>query len=117
MTQVEAIDATGRRPDGGAVEGLPGAQQIAQAAFALQQGGTGNLTEIQGGDYFIARVDAITPAALRPLDAIRDEVVAAWQAEQRSSWRPSAPRKWLSGCGPARRPPRRHPWCRAPSRA
>ncbi|WP_158045526.1 peptidylprolyl isomerase [Skermanella pratensis] len=84
VTRVEAIDATGRRPDGGAVEGLPGAQQVAQAAFALQQGGTGNLTEVQGGGYFIARVDAITPAALRPLDAIRDEVVAAWQAEERS---------------------------------
>ncbi len=84
LIQVAAIDANGRKPDGGAVEGLPAAQQVAQTAFGLQQGAASNLTETPDGDYFIARVDAITPATLRPLDTIRGEVIAAWQAEQRS---------------------------------
>jgi peptidyl-prolyl cis-trans isomerase D len=66
------------------VEGLPAAQQVAQTAFGLQQGAASNLIETPDGDYFVARVDAVTPATLRPLDTIRAEVIAAWQAEQRS---------------------------------
>jgi peptidyl-prolyl cis-trans isomerase D len=84
LVEVPAIDANGRKPDGGVVEGLPAAQQVAQTAFGLQQGAASNLTETPDGDYFIARVDAITPATLRPLDTIRAEVIAAWQAERRS---------------------------------
>jgi peptidyl-prolyl cis-trans isomerase D len=84
LIHVDAIDANGRRPDGGAVDGLPAAQKVAQTAVGLQQGASSNLTETQDGDYFIVRVDAVTPATLRPLDTIRGEVVAAWQAEQRS---------------------------------
>jgi peptidyl-prolyl cis-trans isomerase D len=84
LIEVPAIDANGRKPDGGVVEGLPAAQQVAQAAFGLQQGAATTLTETPDGDYFIARVDAITPATLRPLDSIRAEVVAAWQADQRA---------------------------------
>jgi peptidyl-prolyl cis-trans isomerase D len=84
LIQVPAIDANGRKPDGGVVEGLPAAQQVAQTAFGVQQGAASTLTETPDGDYFIARVDAVTPATLRPLDTIRAEVVAAWQAEQRA---------------------------------
>jgi peptidyl-prolyl cis-trans isomerase D len=84
LIEVPAIDANGRKPDGGVVEGLPAAQQVAQAAFGLQQGAATTLTETPDGDYFIARVDAITPATLRPLESIRAEVVAAWQADQRA---------------------------------
>jgi peptidyl-prolyl cis-trans isomerase D len=84
LVQVPAIDANGRKPDGGVVEGLPAAQQVAQTAFGIQQGTASNLTETPDGDYFIVRVDAVTPATLRPLDTIRSEVIAAWQAEQRS---------------------------------
>lgn len=84
LIEVPAIDANGRKPDGGVVEGLPAAQQVAQTAFGLQQGAASTLTETPDGDYFIARVDDITPATLRPLDSIRAEVVAAWQADQRA---------------------------------
>jgi peptidyl-prolyl cis-trans isomerase D len=84
LIEVPAIDANGRKPDGGVVEGLPAAQQVAQTAFGLQQGAASNLIETPDGDYFVARVDAVTPATLRPLDTIRAEVIAAWQAEQRS---------------------------------
>ncbi|EWY42287.1 parvulin peptidyl-prolyl isomerase [Skermanella stibiiresistens SB22] len=84
LIQVDAVDATGHGPDGAPVGGLPNAQQVSQTAFGLQQGATSSLTDTQGGDYFVTRVDAITPAALRPLDSIRPEVVAAWQAEQRA---------------------------------
>ncbi|GEO41060.1 peptidyl-prolyl cis-trans isomerase D [Skermanella aerolata] len=84
LIEVPAIDASGRKPDGGAVAELPAAQQVAQAAFGVQQGSATTLTETPDGDYFIARVDAITPATLRPLDTIKAEVIAAWQADQRA---------------------------------
>jgi peptidyl-prolyl cis-trans isomerase D len=84
VVKVDAMDSSGRKPDGSPVEGLIAPQQLAQAAFGLQEGSASSLTETPVGDYFIVRVDAITPAALRPLDSVRGEVVAAWQAEQRA---------------------------------
>ena len=80
LIEVPAIDANGRKPDGGVVEGLPAAQQAARPLAA----GHRHYPDGDADDYFIARVDAITPATLRPLESIRSEVVAAWQADQRA---------------------------------
>ena len=35
------------------------------------------------GGYFALRVDKVTPAATRPLDKVRDKVIADWQASKR----------------------------------
>lgn len=79
---VEALDRRGRDARGEAVAGLPGGDFL-ETAFSTGEGESSLLTDTPDGGYFILRVDKVTPAALKPLDSIRGEVVEAWKAEQR----------------------------------
>lgn len=77
-----AVDRQGRTPEGEPITDLPIAQDLLVQAFEtdvgietdpLQFGASGNL-------WF--DVLEVTPARDRPLDEVRDEVLAAWRAEQ-----------------------------------
>ncbi|MFI4987751.1 MAG: peptidylprolyl isomerase, partial [Alphaproteobacteria bacterium] len=48
-----------------------------------EPGRDSELTEDGQGGYFILRVEKVTPSELRPLAAVRDKAIAAWQAEAR----------------------------------
>ncbi|WP_029007646.1 peptidylprolyl isomerase [Azospirillum halopraeferens] len=84
LTRVEAVDATGRSPAGEPVGGIDELQDILQVAFRQPAGQTSGLTETRSRNFFAVRTDSVTPPALRPLDAVRDEVVAGWQAEEQA---------------------------------
>lgn len=84
VVRIEAIDATGRDRHEQAVPDLPSGQQFLSTAFATDEGQESVLSEAGNDIYFVLRVDAVTPPALRPLDQVRDRVVTAWQAERRS---------------------------------
>ncbi len=79
------IDAQGRDAAGREV-GLPvptsARRDLLQRVFEAQQGAAPRLIE---GSFGFAAVDlrAVVPAALKPLETVRDEVVAAWQADSR----------------------------------
>lgn len=79
-----AIDARGRGPDGEPVEGLPAIPGFLSGAFAMAEDAEPVLVEADGGGYYSVTVDGITAATLRPLDDVRDEVVAAWKDAQRT---------------------------------
>ncbi len=84
IIKIEAIDAAGRGPDGKPVENLPsGGRNFVTTAFATEEGTESILTEAGTDGYFVLRVDKITAPALRPLDEVKDDVLAAWQADQR----------------------------------
>lgn len=85
VTTLSAVDAQGHTPEGGEIEGLPGLDVAIDRAFQLGEGEQSTLIETREGSYFVVQVDDVVPAALRPLDQVRDEVVAAWRAEQRSA--------------------------------
>ncbi|WPB87533.1 peptidylprolyl isomerase [Sediminicoccus rosea] len=86
---VEArLDATGRAPDGTEVA-LPVAATVRpavlRAIFAAERGAPPRLQEGEWG--FIAMdVREITPPALRPLDTVREQVVAGFLADARRRW-------------------------------
>ena len=82
--KVEAIDATGRGADGQPVETLPAIPGFLAAAFEAGEGEEPVLVEADGGGYYALSVDGITPSALRPLDDVRDDVIAAWKDAQRT---------------------------------
>jgi peptidyl-prolyl cis-trans isomerase D len=84
LIKLDAVDATGKKPDGTTIDDLSALQPMLQSAFSLGKGDVSRLTETPNGAYFAVRVDDVVPAALRPLDTIRDEVIAAWQADQRA---------------------------------
>lgn len=77
-----AMDLSGNGKDGKPLEGLPGGEFLA-VAFQSASGEISQRTETPEGGYFILRVDAVAPSALRPLDEVRDDIAAAWKADRR----------------------------------
>ncbi len=82
LTKYAAIDAAGRDADERPVKGLPGGTFL-RTVFVTEEGIDSPLTDTGSDGYFILRVDGISPAALKPLDKVRDEAVGAWKKEQR----------------------------------
>jgi peptidyl-prolyl cis-trans isomerase D len=66
------------------VEGLPTIGSFIDVAFGTEPGHESSPIEDAEGNYLILRVDAITPAALRSLDEVRDLVIRGWKSVERS---------------------------------
>jgi peptidyl-prolyl cis-trans isomerase D len=79
LRRLPAIDASGKDPAGAAVPDLPPLAEFSPAAFQTGEGQDSLLTETRDGDFFAVRVDGITPAVTRPLDEVREDVVALWK--------------------------------------
>ena len=81
---VEAIDRSGRAPDGTIINTLPESQALLAAAFDADPGvETPPLTV--GRDGFLwFEVVSVTPERDRTLDEVRDDAVAAWKSEQQA---------------------------------
>jgi peptidyl-prolyl cis-trans isomerase D len=52
--------------------------------FELDKGEDSFLEETSTGVRYVARVDEVTPAALRPFEEVRDDVVTAWKTDERN---------------------------------
>jgi len=81
--RIESIDRQGRDSAGEPVTELPAGRFLA-LAFETEAGRESLLTETANGDFFILRVDSVTPAQLRPLDVVRAEVTELWRDAQRA---------------------------------
>ena len=81
LGQVTTTDANGRDRAGQPVAALPGVREFLPTAFEINEGEEPVLNESDDGSYFLLRVDGITPPALRPLDEVREEVIAAWRRD------------------------------------
>ena len=79
---IAAVDRRGEDPSGKSVAALAKQRKIIDTAFATPEGETSLLTETDDGNFFIVRVDGITPAALKPLDAVHDQVRDAWRRDK-----------------------------------
>ena len=84
LGKVAKVSAAGAAPDGLQVKGLPRAADFLSTAFSLSSGETSLVTEAKDNSYFVVRVDGITPATLRPLAEVRDQVASDWRAARRS---------------------------------
>ena len=78
---VAAVDSKGRDEKGDPITSLPRGPFVT-TAFTTPEGKTSTLIEGEDNGYFVMRVDKITPSAIRPLDGIRDVVIAVWRDEQ-----------------------------------
>ena len=83
LVKIDAIDAQGRDAAGVKVKGLPTGPFI-ETAFAMSENSESPLTEAGADGYFIVRVDRVVAPALRPIDAVKTEITAAWKAEKRA---------------------------------
>jgi len=80
---VEAVDAQGLTPQGEAA-GQPFGPEVLARAFQMRAGEDAQAVDLPSGDVALIRVDSVTEPALKPLDTVRDQVVADWQADQRA---------------------------------
>jgi peptidyl-prolyl cis-trans isomerase D len=79
--KIAAVDAAGKDPNGAPVEGVTA--QVAAATFETDAGAESPLSELEKGGYFMVRVDGITPAAPRPFEQVKEQVLSSWQNEER----------------------------------
>ena len=82
VVQTGPVRADGTLESGERPAGLPEEPAIVNRIFAIEQGQDDQLQEAPNETFFVARVDTITPAELKPLDAVREEAAAAWRAQE-----------------------------------
>jgi peptidyl-prolyl cis-trans isomerase D len=82
--KVAAADVHGADPDGKPVPVLEGANEALATAFDTPEGTDTQLLEGKKDTWFMIHVGGITPGALKPIDAVRDQVVALWITKKQS---------------------------------
>ncbi len=78
---IEAVDRSGRAPDGKPVTAIPPGLDLVSQAFASDVG-VDNETISYNGGYVSFDVVGVTPSRERPLDEVKDQVEARWRADQ-----------------------------------
>lgn len=81
---IDAVDRSGRTPDGQLVANIPRGLDVVSQAFNSDVGADNDPISFQGG-YVWYDVLGITPSRERPLDEVRDQVEAKWREDQISS--------------------------------
>ena len=102
MVTVEAVDRGGRTPEGTTLTDLPESNALLREAFESEVGVENPPINIGSVGFLFYEVDAVTPARDRPLEEVRDEVVADWterEANQRLAARAAEIEKGLDGGG------------------
>jgi peptidyl-prolyl cis-trans isomerase D len=79
---VEAIDRSGRAPDGAQVANLPQGVDLLPQVFSTEIGIEADPIQIPDGGYVWYEVAGITPARDRALDEVKPQVEARWRDEQ-----------------------------------
>jgi peptidyl-prolyl cis-trans isomerase D len=80
---VADVDRTGDTPEGTPVPGLPMSQKFLEFAFNARPGDDLELTDGGNNDYYIIKVDGITPSTPKPLDTVKDQVITSWKEQKR----------------------------------
>jgi peptidyl-prolyl cis-trans isomerase D len=83
VTTIAATDSSGRDSADTPIPGVANDQELLRIIFSTDEGQETRLEESGNGGYYALRVDKITPAATRPLDQVRERVLADWQASKR----------------------------------
>lgn len=86
LIEIGAVTDKGMDASGKLETALPDGmrEQILASAFSLQSGEESRLEQTPAGQ-FLLRVNAVTPAALRPLETVRADVVALWEEGARKA--------------------------------
>lgn len=80
---IDAIDRSGRAPDGTPVPQLPEAANLFSAIFNAEVGTENDAVQLANGDgYLWFEVVSTTPSRERPLDEVRERVIERWRNDQ-----------------------------------
>ncbi|HEY8334798.1 MAG TPA: SurA N-terminal domain-containing protein [Tardiphaga sp.] len=97
---VEAVDRSGRTPDGQPVAGLPAGTDLVSQAFASNVGVDNDALQV-GGGYVWFDVLGITASRDRSLDEVKDQVLARWRDDQISGRLRSKAAEMVEKLGPS----------------
>lgn len=73
---IEAVDRSGRGPDGQPIAALPKSPDVVASAFATDVGVDNEALQLPGNGYLYYDVTGVTPARDRALDEVKDQVAA-----------------------------------------
>lgn len=82
MRTIEAIDRSGKAPDGAEVPNLPAQDDLLREAFESEIGVENPPLQIGASGFLFYEVDDITPERDRTIDEVRDRLVADWKAQE-----------------------------------
>ncbi|PSJ61703.1 peptidylprolyl isomerase [Kumtagia ephedrae] len=82
VVTIDAVDQTGRRPDGMVLADLPASSELLRGAFDTEVGVENQAINIGSDGYVFYEVQGITPARDRALDEVKDKVIADWTAAE-----------------------------------
>ncbi|HYC14011.1 MAG TPA: peptidyl-prolyl cis-trans isomerase [Stellaceae bacterium] len=83
LVKVKDIDQTGHTINGGTIVLPPPSGEILSTAFNTEPSQLSDVVDTADGGFFVVHLDNLTPSAVRPLAEVRDQVLAAWQQDQR----------------------------------
>lgn len=79
---IDAVDRSGRGPDGKPIPDLPRTPDVIAAAFSTDVGVDNDPLQLPSGGYLWYDVGGITPARDRKLDEVKDKVETSWRNDQ-----------------------------------
>lgn len=84
LQSAENIDAQGQTADGKPAENLPKEPDFLTRAFDTDTDSEPQIVDLPGGGLIVMRVNTVEPAKVKPLEAVKADVVAALQQRARA---------------------------------
>lgn len=81
-TEIEAVDRSGRAPDGNPVAAIPRSPDAIGAVFGGDVGVDSEALQLPDGGFLYYDVTNITRSRERTLDEVKDQVIARWRADE-----------------------------------
>ncbi len=82
LRTIEAVDRSGRTPDGQPVGELPPGVDVVNSAFATDTGVENDPLPLPGGGFVWYDVASVTPSHERKLDEVKPEVETRWRDDE-----------------------------------
>jgi peptidyl-prolyl cis-trans isomerase D len=82
LRTIDAVDRSGRTPDGAQVADLPAGVDVVNSAFGAEVGGENDALQLPAGGYVWYDVVNITPSRERRLDEVKDRVEARFREDE-----------------------------------
>jgi peptidyl-prolyl cis-trans isomerase D len=80
---IEAVDRSGRTPDGTQITGLPENVDVLSSAFTSEVGADNDPVRVPGTNGYVwYEVAEIKPGRERPLEEVKDQVLARWRDQE-----------------------------------
>lgn len=82
LRTIEAVDRSGRTPEGAQATDLPAGVDVINSAFGAEVGGENDALQLPAGGYVWYDVVSITPSRERGLDEVKDRVEARLREDE-----------------------------------